>query len=241
MLDQTLEIPSNLRRVLDQIAAAAHRAGRDPAEITLIAASKTQDAETIRAGIRAGIRVCGENRVQEMLPHLEENAYEGAELHFIGHLQTNKVRQVVGQVALIQSVGSVRLAEAIEAQAEKLGIVQDILLEVNIGKEESKHGVFPEALPALAAAAGQMPHLRLRGLMCMPPASATEAENRAFFAQTYQLFVDIRSKIGDNNPDVDCLSMGMSGDFAVAIEEGATMVRVGTALFGPRKPRQASM
>ena len=218
------------------IARAAAEAGRDPGEITLAAATKVQTSETIRAAIAAGITVCGENRVQELTAHLEDYAYDGARVHFIGHLQTNKVRFVVGRVDLIESVDSPRLLEAVERQAAKLNLVQDILLEVNIGREESKGGCLPEDLPALARQAMDLPHVRLRGLMAIPPAAAEPGANRRFFAATRQLFVDIRSQIGDNDTDIDCLSMGMSGDYEDAIREGATLVRVGTALFGPRPP-----
>ena len=160
----------------------------------------------------------------------------GARVHFIGHLQTNKVKQVVGRVDLIQSVGSEHLLRAVEAQADKLGLVQDILLEVNIGMEESKGGVDPAQLRPLAELAQSLPHVRLRGLMAIPPISPLPGANRPFFAKMYQLFVDIRREMSDNQCDIDCLSMGMSGDFEDAIAEGATLVRVGTALFGPRPP-----
>jgi len=236
MVERKNEIAQNVARIQEEIAAAARRSGRNPAEITLIAATKTQTSETIRQGIAVGISHCGENRVQELLPHLEVDAYAGATVHFIGHLQTNKVRQVVGEVALIQSVDSARLLEEIEKQAEKRGITQDILLEVNIGREENKGGIFPENLPGLVEATKTCPHVRLRGLMCIPPTDTDESSLRALFAQTRQLYVDTRNKMGDNISNIDCLSMGMSGDFSLAIEEGATMVRVGTALFGARPP-----
>ncbi len=236
MSERQREIAQNIARIQEEITAAALRAGRNPEEITLIAASKTQSSETIRDALAAGIRVCGENRVQELLPHLEDKSYEGAEVHFIGHLQTNKVRQIVGEVSIIQSVDSDRLLDEIEKQAEKRGIRQDILLEVNIGREENKGGVLPEKLADLVEYARGLSHVRLRGLMCIPPADADETQLRALFAQTKQLFVDTRCKMGDNISDIDCLSMGMSGDFSLAIEEGATMVRVGTAIFGARPP-----
>ncbi len=235
---QREELERNIQAIKDEMKAAAERAGRDPQEITLIAASKTQSSQTIRDAIAAGITVCGENRVQEMLPHLEDKAYEGAQIHFIGHLQTNKVRQVVGEVSLIQSVSSPRLLDEINKQAERCGICQNVLLEVNIGREENKGGVMPEGLLLLAQYAVQLTNVRLRGLMCIPPATAPEVELRAYFAQMRQLFVDMKDKIRDNKSDIDCLSMGMSGDFALAIEEGATMVRVGTAIFGARPPIQ---
>lgn len=222
--------------VREEIDRAARRAGREPGEITLVAATKTRTSELIQEAIAAGITVCGENRVQELASHLEDDAYRGAQVHFIGHLQTNKVKQVVGKVSLIQSVDSPRLLEAIDQQAARLGIVQDILLEVNIGGEESKGGVSPQELPALVELTAKAAHVRLRGLMCIPPAWASDEANRELFARTRQLFIDTRNKIGDNNLNIDCLSMGMSGDFAMAIEEGATMIRVGTALFGARPP-----
>ena len=231
-----MSLEENIARVKANMARAALEAGRDPAEITLVAATKVQTSDTIRAAIAAGIAVCGENRVQELTAHLDDYAYDGARVHFIGHLQTNKVRFVVGRVDLIESVDSPRLLEALERQAAKLNLVQDILLEVNIGREESKGGCLPEDLPALARQAMDLPHVRLRGLMAIPPAAAEPGENRRFFAATRQLFVDIRSQIGDNDTDIDCLSMGMSGDYEDAIREGATLVRVGTALFGPRPP-----
>ncbi len=219
-----------------RIEAAALRAGRTPADITLVAATKVQTTATIHQTIAAGVQICGENRVQEMAAHLDDDAYAGAKLHFIGHLQTNKVKQVVGRVDLIESVDSLRLLEAINNRAAELELIQDILLEVNIAGEESKGGILPAQLPKLAELALDFPHLRLRGLMCIPPVVVPGESNRKFFAQTRQLFVDTRCKIADNNFDMDCLSMGMSGDFEDAIEEGATLVRVGTALFGPRPP-----
>ena len=231
-----MSLEENIARVKANMARAALDAGRDPAEITLVAATKVQTSDTIRAAIAAGVAVCGENRVQELTAHLDDYAYDGARVHFIGHLQTNKVRFVVGRVDLIESVDSPRLLEAVERQAAKLNLVQDILLEVNIGREESKGGCLPEDLPALARQAMDLPHVRLRGLMAIPPAAAEPGDNRRFFAATRQLFVDIRSQIGDNDTDIDCLSMGMSGDYEDAIREGATLVRVGTALFGPRPP-----
>ena len=231
-----MSLAEKIREVQDQMAAAAREVGRDPGEITLVAATKVQTSETIREAIAAGITICGENRVQEMTAHLAENAYEGAALHFIGHLQTNKVKFVVGRVSLIESVGSEHLLQAIEAQAAKMGVVQDILLEVNVGGEASKSGVSPEELPALARQAAELKHVRLRGLMAIPPAARTEGENRPFFAQMKQLFIDMKTKMDDNGLVIDCLSMGMSGDYMDAIREGATLVRVGTALFGPRPP-----
>ena len=227
-------IAENVAAVKENMRQAALAAGRNPEEITLVAATKVQTSETIRNAIKAGITVCGENRVQELVAHLEDNAYEGAKVHFIGHLQTNKVKFVVGKVDMIESIDSVRLMDAVEKQAAKVDVVQDILLEVNIGDEESKGGAAIDEVMALATHAMECPHLRLRGIMCIPPAASTEEENRGFFKETYQLFVDMKEKLGDNNPNIDCISMGMSGDYPLAIEGGSTMVRVGTALFGAR-------
>ena len=231
-----MSLAERIALVNEKIAAAARQAGREPSEVTLVAATKVQTSDTIRQAIAAGVTICGENRVQEMTAHLDDDAYAGAALHFIGHLQTNKVRQVVGRVELIESVGSEHLLEAIKAQAAKLELVQDILLEVNIGGEASKSGISPEELSALAAQAVGSPHVRLRGLMAIPPVSPEPGANRPFFAAMRQLFVDIKEKMSDNQTSIDCLSMGMSGDYADAIAEGSTLVRVGTALFGPRPP-----
>lgn len=231
-----MSLAENIAQVRERIAKAAKETGRDPQGVTLVAATKVQTSETIRAAIAAGITVCGENRVQELTGHLDDYAYDGARVHFIGHLQTNKVKFVVGRVDLIESVDSPRLLEAVDKQAEKLGIVQDILLEVNIGREESKGGCMPENLPELARLAQAAEHIRLRGLMAIPPAAAQPGDSRGFFARTHQLFVDMRKEIEDNNSNIDCLSMGMSGDYEDAVREGATHVRVGTALFGPRPP-----
>lgn len=226
--------PNPITNIQQQIADCALAAGRDPAEITLCAATKTQTGNTIRDAISAGIAVCGENRVQELVTHLEEGAYQGAEVHFIGHLQTNKVRQVVGQVSLIHSVDSLKLAQAIQQQADKLGIVQDILIQVNIGREDRKGGVLPEALLPLCHEITALPHVRLRGLMAIPPIALELEGNLGYFQEMYQLYIDIQEKMVDNQGSINCLSMGMSGDFPQAIAAGATLVRVGTALFGQR-------
>ena len=232
-----MDLTQHVKAVQDKIAAAALAAGRDPASVTLCAATKVQTDSAIRAAIAAGIRVCGENRVQELTAHLAAGAYAGAEVHFIGHLQTNKVKQVVGKVALIHSVDSEKLLRAIDGQAEKLDLVQDILLEVNVAREESKGGCLPEQLPALAELALEQPHVRLRGLMAIPPVSSVSGSNRKYFSEMRHFLVDIIGKMADN---IDCLSMGMSADFEDAILEGATLVRVGTALFGPRPPLDAA-
>lgn len=234
---QNSVLTARIGQARQRIAAAAREAGRSPDEITLVAATKVQTAEIVREAIAAGVTVCGENRVQELTDKLAQNAYEGSRLHFIGQLQTNKVKYVVGRVELIESVDSQRLLEAVEQQAARLSLVQDLLLEVNIAGEASKAGASPGEIPALARLACSMPHVRLRGLMCIPPPALSPGANRAFFAAARQLFVDIRNKIEDNNANMDTLSMGMSDDYEDAVREGATLVRLGTALFGPRPPR----
>lgn len=227
------QIASNVARVRQAVIDAALRAGRDPASVQLLAATKCNDAAHVRAAIAAGIRLCGENRVQEMDEKLAQEAYTGAELHFIGHLQRNKAKFVVGRAALIHSVDSAALARQLDQLAAARGLTQDVLLEVNIGREASKSGLEPAAAADLAAAWGEFPHLRLRGLMAIPPVVESDGSNRRFFAKMYALSVDISAKKYDN-VSMDCLSMGMSGDFADAIAEGATLVRVGSAIFGPR-------
>lgn len=227
-----MSIRENLEAIRAEIDAAARETGRTGADITLVGASKMNDAAACQEAIAAGIDALGENRVQEMTAKLAQNAYDGAPLHFIGHLQRNKVKQVVGKAALIQSVGSEELLREIEKQADKLGIVQDILLEVNIGGEEAKSGFAPEALADAAALAKTLPHVRVRGLMTIPPADASREENMVYFQKVHALYVDINTKMYDN--EWEYISMGMSGDFADAIRCGSNMVRMGTAIFGAR-------
>ena len=227
-----MSIRENIERIRREIDQAARETGRTGADITLVGASKMNDAATCQEAIAAGIDVLGENRVQEMTAKLAQSAYDGAPLHFIGHLQRNKVKQVVGKAALIQSVGSEELLREIDRQAEKLGIVQDILLEVNIGGEAAKSGFAPAALADAAALARTLPHVRVRGLMTIPPADASREENMVYFQKVHALYVDINEKMYDNKWEY--ISMGMSGDFADAIRCGSNMVRVGTAIFGAR-------
>lgn len=227
-----MSIRENIECIRREIDQAARETGRTGADITLVGASKMNDAEACQEAIAAGIDVLGENRVQEMTAKLAQNAYDGAPLHFIGHLQRNKVKQVVGKAALIQSVGSEELLREIDRQAEKLGLVQDILLEVNIGGEAAKSGFAPAALADAAALARTLPHVRVRGLMTIPPADASREENMVYFQKVHALYVDINEKMYDNKWEY--ISMGMSGDFADAIRCGSNMVRVGTAIFGAR-------
>ncbi len=228
-----MDIQAKLDQARAAIAAAAREVGRDPAEITLEAATKTQSADTVRAAIAAGVTVCGENRVQELTQKLDAFAYDGAAVHFIGHLQTNKINKVVGRVELIESIGSMKLLQGVNDCAARLERVQDILLEVNIAGEESKSGFAPEELFFAAERAMELPGVRLRGLMAIPPVAQDVGANRKFFHKIYQIYVDIIQKMGDNRDTINCLSMGMSRDYADAVREGATLVRLGTGLFGP--------
>lgn len=228
-----MSIAENVSRIRQEIKRAAIAAGRDPGEIQLCAATKMNSADAVRQAIAAGVDCCGENRVQELTEKLSQDAYRGAPVHFIGHLQTNKVRQVVGKVDLIQSVDSLRLLRAINAEAAKQGIVQSVLLEVNIGQEESKSGFLAEEIPDLPEKCGEFSNICIKGLMAIPPISHNSGDNVKFFQKMSQLYVDIRRKKYDNVM-VDCLSMGMSDDFTDAVRWGSTMVRVGTAIFGAR-------
>jgi len=228
-----MTIAENLAQVQANIARAAEKAGRDPRDILLIGATKMNDADRVREAIAAGLPACGENRVQELLEKNEQGAYEGARLHFIGSLQKNKVKYLVGLVELIHSVDSVELMREINRQALKRGITQDILLEVNTGGEDSKSGFAPEKLPEMLAAAAEFPAVSVRGLMTIPPICRRPEENLPYFQLLHQLFIDNGEKKYDN-VRMDFMSMGMSGDYEAAIACGANMVRVGTAIFGHR-------
>jgi hypothetical protein len=231
-----MAISDNLQNIRDRIMSAALRAGRDPQEIRLVAVSKTQPAGAVAEAARAGQRLFGENYVQELTAKSLEIA-EPVEWHFIGSLQSNKVKYLVNLVTMIHSVDRFSLAEEIHRQWEKAGKCCDILLEVNIAGEATKGGTAADALLVLAREAAMMPHLRIRGLMTMPPFFDAPEEARPYFRELKRLAGVVgRERI----PGVEMkeLSMGMSGDFEVAIEEGATLVRVGTALFGERDYRR---
>ena len=234
MAEKTLEeMRQAVEEIREKMAAAARQAGRDPAAVQLCAACKTRTAQTIAASAALPIDVFGENHVQELCANYDAGAYCGKPSHFIGHLQTNKIKKVLGRASLIQSVDSEHLLLAIEKEAAKAGIVQDILLEVNIGGEESKTGASPDALWPLLDAAAAQAHIRVRGLMAIPPVNDDDARNRRYLAQVYQMFVRAGER-GYQNVEMQTLSMGMSGDFENAIREGATLVRIGTAIYGER-------
>ena len=226
-------IGENIRMIRERMDRAARAAGRNPEDILVVGASKMNGADACREAIAAGIDALGENRVQEMTAKLEQGAYAGAPLHFIGHLQRNKVRQVVGRVELIHSAGSLELLEEIDWQADRRGLVQDVLLEVNIGGEESKSGFSVQELYQAAERARTFSHVRVRGLMTIPPVEREPHGNLPYFVKVSQLYVDISGDLYDN--EFKYLSMGMSDDFEDAIAAGATMVRVGSAIFGHRQ------
>ena len=228
------EIWDNVAHAREVIAKAAQAAGKKPEDITLVAATKMNDAERVREAIAAGIQVCGENRVQELLEKYEQNAYEGSDLHFIGTLQTNKVKYLIGKVSMIESVSSLKLAKVIDKEAAKAGICQDVLLEVNIGREESKLGIDPDELLSILPEIASLEHIRVCGLMAIPPKTQPNQEKTLYFDRMYQLFIDISKKKYDNIA-MDCLSMGMSADYSEAISSGATIVRLGTTIFGARQ------
>ena len=216
----------------ENIQKACEKAGRSPQEVTLIAVSKTKPLFMLEEAYEAGARDFGENKVQEILEK-HPKMPEDARFHMIGHLQRNKVKQVLPHAVLIHSVDSYRLAEQISQEAGKLGITAKILLEVNVAKEESKFGMMPEDVEEMAGQIAALPHLQIEGLMTIAPFVDDPEENRPVFRKLYQLSVDIKKKNIDN-VSMGVLSMGMTGDYQVAVEEGSTMIRVGTGIFGAR-------
>lgn len=227
-------IKENLKQVEDNIVAACQRAGRDPREVTLIAVSKTKPISMIEEAIDYGIKDFGENKVQEMCDKIEKIPNK-LNWHLIGHLQRNKVKYIIDKAYLIHSVDSLRLAQQIDHEAKKKNIISNILIEVNIAGEESKFGVSKEEVEVLLEEIKKLTNIHVKGLMTIAPFVEDAEENRVYFKEMYKLFVDMRQKNADNNNiEMEVLSMGMTGDYQVAIEEGATMVRVGTGIFGAR-------
>lgn len=226
------EIAANVAAVQERIYAACERSGRDPSEVTLIAVSKTKPVSDIYAAMDAGMTCFGENKVQELTGKIDTIG-DGVHWHMIGHLQKNKVKYIVGRVELIHSVDSVELAEKIQNEAEKKSVNVDILVEVNVAQEESKFGITTDEAIAMVEEIAKFPNIRIQGLMTIAPFTDDPEENRPYFRNLKKLAVDIKSKNIDN-VTMSILSMGMTGDYEVAVEEGATMVRVGTGIFGER-------
>ena len=227
------DIAENLKAIRHSIGEAAAAAGRDPGEIALMAVTKTVPAEIVNIAVSQGIRLLGENRAQELLEKYGAYDKDGVSIHFIGRLQTNKVRQIIGKVDMVHSLDSLTLARELEKRAKSLGKSIDALLEINIGDEGTKAGVLPEEALAFAESLKEFSCITLRGLMTIPPICDTIYDSEKYFYAVHKLFVDMKAKNGDNR-DMNILSMGMSGDYPLAIKHGSNLVRIGSALFGSR-------
>jgi len=230
---QSIDIADNVKRVRETICETAIKSGRSPDSVRLVAAAKTRSSEQVRKAIAAGVDAVGENRVQEMREKHGQEAYRGAPLHFIGHLQSNKISKVVGICDLIESVSSRELIELIGRKALSMGIIQDILLEVNVGNEAQKFGFKQEQTEEILSFASQIKGIRVLGLMAIPPINNENERNCYYFDTMFKLFVDMSTKKYDN-VSVRLLSMGMSDSYIDAIRAGSNMVRIGSALFGSR-------
>ena len=233
MMEKSSEIRRNVEAVQEQIGRAAAEAGRDPSEIRLMAVTKTQSAARVNEAIAAGVTLLGENRAQELLEKYDGYDRAGCGIHFIGHLQSNKVRSIVDKVSMIESVDRLSLAQEISRCAQLHGLVMPVLIEVNIGREQSKSGVLPEALPELLEKISLLPGLSVRGLMAIPPNIEDTVQKEGYFEQMYRHFIDMKAKKLDN-VSMTILSMGMSHDYPLAIRHGSNVVRIGRALFGER-------
>lgn len=227
-------VEENYKRVLENVKECAVKAGRSEKDVRLMCVTKTVEPVYINKAIELGADLIGENRVQEYLGKRDELNLNGVERHLIGHLQTNKVKQIVGEVDMIESVSSVKLAKEISKVSLQKGIVTNCLVEVNVGKEESKSGIFLEELEETLCEIAQLPAIKIKGLMTIPPICETPDEARRYFAMLRQSFIDIKDKKTDNI-DMEILSMGMSGDYEAAVAEGSNIVRVGSAIFGARQ------
>lgn len=223
----------NYKRIKSNVEEAAVKAGRNPDDVRLMCVTKTVEAEYINPVLDLGAGLIGENRVQEYLSKKDALHLDGVEKHLIGHLQTNKVRQIVGEVDMIESVDSIKLAKEISKESVKKGLSTNILVEVNVGKEDSKSGIFMESLDDLLCEIAELPNIKIKGLMTIPPI-CDDAEVRKYFSAMHKAFLDIKDK-KINNVDMEILSMGMSGDYEAAVLEGSNIVRVGSAIFGARQ------
>lgn len=233
MMEKSSSIRENAKMLMDRIALAARDANRNPSDIRLMAVTKTNSAQRVNEAVAAGITLLGENRAQELLEKYEDYHKENCEIHFIGHLQTNKVKSIIDKVSLIQSVDRLPLAEKIDRCAKEAGRVMPVLVEVNIGGEATKSGAQPQMFPDLLAQMACFSNIKIKGLMCIPPNVTDDLTKERYFAQMYRHFIDIRTKKMDN-VCMDILSMGMSYDFPLAIKHGSNIVRIGRGLFGER-------
>lgn len=227
-------VEDNYKSVKSRVEEAALKAGRNPEDVRLMAVTKTVESVYINKVLDLGADLIGENRVQEYLGKKDELHLDNVEKHLIGHLQTNKVKQIVGEVDMIESVDSVKLATEINRVSKNKGLITNILVEVNVGKEDSKSGIYIEQLEELLNEIALMSNIKVKGLMTIPPICDSEKEVSQYFSTMYQSFIDIRDKKIDNI-DMEILSMGMSGDFEAAIANGSNIVRVGSSIFGARK------
>lgn len=234
MTERLKDVEENYKRIRNEISEEAVKSGRRPEEVRLMAVTKTVEPVYINRAIECGADLIGENKVQEFLSKKPELHLDGCEAHLIGHLQTNKVRQIVGEVAMIQAVDSVRLAKEIGKYSAQKGLSTSILLEVNIGNEDSKFGFSTDELCEKVCEISEISGVEINGLMAIPPFDATKEETHTFFSNMRQLFIDIGQK-RIHNVTMSILSMGMSGDYLQAVAEGSTLVRVGTAIFGARQ------
>lgn len=227
-------VEDNYKAIKERVEESAIKAGRNPKDVRLMAVTKTVESVYINRALDLGADLIGENRVQEYLGKKDELHLDGVEKHLIGHLQTNKVKQIVGEVDMIESVDSVKLAKEISRVSVNKGITTDILVEVNVGKEESKSGIYIEGLEELLLEIAEMPNIKINGLMTIPPICDNDAQLEQYFSAMYQSFIDIKEKKLDNI-NMNILSMGMSNDFECAVANGSNIVRVGSAIFGARK------
>ncbi len=227
-------VSENYKAIKHRVEEAAIKAGRDPNDVRLMAVTKTVESVYINKAIEIGADLIGENRVQEYLGKKDELNLDGVEKHLIGHLQTNKVKQIVGEVDMIESVDSIKLAKEISRVSSNKGVTTDVLVEVNVGKEDSKSGIYIESLEELLCEIAELESIRINGLMTIPPICESEKEVYKYFETMYKSFIDIKDKKIDN-VNMSILSMGMSGDFEAAVASGSNIVRVGSAIFGARK------
>ena len=233
MTERCSDIRENCKRITEKICEAALSAKRDPDSVRLMAVTKTNSADRVNQAISAGVTLLGENRAQELLSKYDDYNKEGCEIHFIGHLQTNKVRSVINKVSMIQSADRLSLLKDLDRCSFECGKIMPVLIEVNIGREQSKSGVMPEELEDFIALASQFSNIKVRGLMTIPPNSKNITETERYFEQMQRRFIDIKAKKMDNI-SMDILSMGMSEDFQLAVKYGSNIVRIGRGLFGER-------
>jgi len=233
MTERCSDIRENYKRITDKIFEAAISANRSPDSVKLMAVTKTNSAEKVNQAISAGVTLLGENRAQELLAKYNDYDCDACDIHFIGHLQSNKVKSIIDKVSMVQSVDRLSLLKELDRYSLEVGKIMPVLIEVNIGREESKSGVLPEQLEEFAASAAGFTNIKVCGLMTIPPISKNIAETERYFEQMYRRFIDIKGKKMDNI-SMDILSMGMSDDFQLAVKHGSNIVRIGRGLFGER-------